>query len=128
MAHYARVNSENVVVYITTVSNDIITDENGVEHEELGVNHLYSTISDSKEDRWIQTSYNNNFRKRYAGLDYFYNESLDAFIPPKPYESWILNEETADWEPPIPMPEVEENGPKYTWDEELGNWKSVYYW
>jgi hypothetical protein len=126
MAHYARVNSENIVTYVTPIPNEMITDENGVEHEEWALDHLYSTIPDSVGDRWIQTSYNNNFRVRYAGLGYTWNEELNAFIPPQPYASWILNEETVDWEAPIPMPEVVEGGPLYTWDEELGNWKPVY--
>jgi len=126
MAHYARVNSKNIVTYITPISNEIITDENGIEHEELALSHLYSTIPDSVGDRWIQTSYNNNFRKRYAGIGYIWDENLDAFIPPKPFDSWILNPETADWDPPIPMPKEPEGDLFYVWDEEIGNWKLVY--
>jgi hypothetical protein len=126
MAHYARVNTDNIVTYVTPIPNEMITDENGVEHEEWALDHLYSTIPDSVDDRWIQTSYNNNFRVRYAGFGYTYNEESNAFIPPKPHESWILNEETADWEAPVPMPESVEGGPLYTWDEEIGNWKPVY--
>ncbi len=126
MAHYARVNSQNIVTYVTPIPNEMITDENGIEREELAFEHLYSTIPDSVGDRWVQTSYNNNFRKRYAGLGYTWNENLDAFIPPQPYQSWILNEETADWEAPVPMPEITEGGPTYSWDEELGNWKPNY--
>jgi hypothetical protein len=123
MAHYARVNAQNIVTYVTPIENEMITDENGIEHEELAFEHLYSTIPDSVGDRWVQTSYNNNFRKRYAGLGYTWNKNLDAFIPPQLYQSWILNEETADWEAPVPMPEITEGGPIYSWDEELGNWK-----
>lgn len=126
MAHYARINSENIVTYVTPIPNEMITDENGVEHEHRALAHLYSTIPDSVNDRWIQTSYNNNFRVRYAGLGYTWNEELNAFIPPKPFDSWILNEDTADWEAPVPMPETVEDGPRYMWDEELGNWKPVY--
>jgi hypothetical protein len=126
MAHYARVNTDNIVTYVTPIPNEMITDENGVEHEDWALDHLYDTIPDSVSDRWIQTSYNNNFRVRYSGLGYTWNEELNAFIPPQPYASWILNEETADWEAPVPMPEVVEGGPLYTWDEELVNWKPVY--
>ena len=126
MAHYARVNSDNIVTYVTPIPNEIITDENGVEHEERALDHLYSTIPDSVGDRWIQTSYNHNFRKRYAGLGFIWNGELDAFIPPKPYDSWTLNTETVDWDPPIPMPEVTEDGTKYDWDESSGNWKPRY--
>lgn len=125
MAHYARVNADNIVTYVTPISNDMITDENGVEHEEWALNHLYTTIPDSVGDRWIQTSYNNNFRTRYAGIGFTWDETLDAFIPPKPFESWIFNSETLDWDPPIPMPPITENGPFYYWDEELGNWRTV---
>jgi hypothetical protein len=121
MAHYARINSENIVTYVTPIPNEMITDENGVEHEHRALAHLYSTIPDSVNDRWIQTSYNNNFRVRYAGLGYTWNEELNAFIPPKPFDSWILNEDTANWEAPVPMPE---DG-NYVWDEELGNWNLV---
>jgi len=126
MAHYARVNADNIVTYVTPIPNEMITDENGAEHEERALDHLYSTIPDSVDDRWIQTSYNGNFRVRYAGLGYSWNEELNAFIPPKPYESWVLNTETADWEAPVPMPEVVGGGPFYSWDEEIGNWKPVY--
>jgi hypothetical protein len=131
MAHYARVNSENIVTYVTPIPNEMITDENGVEHEEWALTHLYSTIPDSVNDRWIQTSYNNNFRKRYAGLGYTWDEVRNAFIPPKPYASWTFDEQTLDWEPPIPMPQISDppdsNGPFYIWNEEIGNWQSVYY-
>lgn len=115
MAHYARVNSENIVTYVTPIPNEMITDENGVEQEERALDHLYSTIPDSLDDRWIQTSYNNNFRVRYAGLGYNWNEELNAFIPPKLHESWVLNEETCLWEAPIPYPT---DGKEYEWDEE----------
>ena len=83
MAHYARVDSNNVVTYVTPIPNEMITDENGVEHEEWGLEHLYKTIPDSVGNRWIQTSYNNNFRKKFAGIGYTYDEKLDAFISPK---------------------------------------------
>ncbi len=126
MAHYARVNSDNVVVHVTTLGNDIITDEYGVEHEELGVKHLYNTIPNSVGDRWIQTSYNSNFRGNYAGLGYIWNEELDFFIPPKPYDSWIFNEEAKNWDPPTPKPSFEETQMEYLWDEEIKNWIPIY--
>jgi hypothetical protein len=128
MAHYARVNSDNIVVYVTPIPNEIIADENGVEHEEWALENLYKTIPDSVGDRWIQTSYNGNFRKIYAGKGCTWNEELDAFIPPKPFDFWSLNTETANWEAPVPIPEnaIEEDGPSYVWDEEIGNWKPYY--
>jgi hypothetical protein len=126
MAHYARVNSQNIVTYVTPIPNEMITDENGVEHEDWALDHLYDTIPDSVSDRWIKTSYNNNFRKNYAGIGFIWNEELDAFISPKPFDSWILNEDTCVWEAPIPMPEIQEGGPDYYWNEELGNWVPNY--
>jgi hypothetical protein len=126
MAHYARINAENIVTYVTPISNEIITDENGVEHEEWALDYLYSTIPYSVGDRWIQISYDNNFRFLYADIGYIWNEKLNAFISPQPYASWILDEETADWKAPVSIPETTEGGPGYIWDEELGNWKPVY--
>jgi hypothetical protein len=122
MAHYARVNPENIVTYVTPIPNELITDENGVEHEERALDHLYNSIPDSRGDRWIQTSYNNNFRTRTAGLGYTWDESLDAFIQPKPYESWSLNEVTKSWEPPIPVPTSNDTDSEYVWDEESRSW------
>jgi len=127
MAHYARVNSTTkMVTFVTPLDNDIITDENGVEQDELARTHLYDTIPDSVGDTWIKTSYNNNIRVRYAGIGYTYNETLDAFVPPKPYPSWTLNNTTANWDPPVPMPTPSEENPSYSWDEELQNWVPGY--
>jgi hypothetical protein len=126
MAHYARVNSENIVIYVTPIPNEMIIDENGVEVEELAFNHLYETIPDSVGDRWIQTSYNGNFRKKYAGSGDTWNEELDGFIEPKPFDSWIFNEETWLWEAPIPRPENKPYEVNYYWDPEINNWKPVY--
>jgi hypothetical protein len=122
MAHYARLNSNNIVTYVTPIPNEMITDKSGVEHEEWAFDHLYSTIPDSVGDRWIQTSYHNNFRVRYAGIGYTYNEDLDAFVPPKPYDSWIFNEINADWDPPVSM---SDDGNFYTWDENSLSWVQV---
>lgn len=119
MAHYARVDSNNVVTYVTPIPNEMITDENGVEHEEWGLEHLYKTIPDSVGNRWIQTSYNNNFRKKFAGIGYTYDEKLDAFISPKPYPSWIFNDEIIDWEAPVPLPDQDKD---YFWNEDLKKW------
>lgn len=126
MAHYARVNSDNVVTYVTPVGNHLITDENGVEHEEWGVKILYETIPDSIGDRWIQTSYNNNFRKRYASIGGTWNEELNAFIPEKIFDSWIFDEENLLWIPPVPFPEVTDDIRGYYWDENIKNWIPQY--
>jgi len=69
------------------------------------------------KEQWIQTSYNNNIRKNYAGIGYSYDEARDAFIPPKPFDSWILNEETCNWEAPTPYPD---DGQIYSWNENDG--------
>lgn len=127
MAHYARINSENIVTFVTPVDNNFIIDENGIENDELAIKHLHETIPDSLNDRWIKTSYNNNFRVRYAGVGYTYNEKIDAFIPPKPFDSWILNEETANWQSPVGdspalTREQIESKSFYRWDEENQQW------
>lgn len=122
MAHYARVNKENIVTFVTPIPNEMITDVRGTEHEEWAFKHLYETISDSLDDKWVQTSYNNNLRKNYAGIGYTYDEQRDAFIPPKLFESWILNEETCLWEAPVPYPT---DGKVYNWNENLGDWVEI---
>lgn len=126
MAHYARVNSDNIVTYVTPIPNSMITDENGIEHEDRAIDHLNATVPTSDGDRWIQTSYNNNFRVRYAGLGYTWDEERNAFIEPKPFESWNFNTETLSWDPPVPMPEVIDGTVGYVWDEDIVNWRSVY--
>lgn len=120
MAHFARVNSDNIVTYVTPVRNDLMT-INGVEIPELGVAHLYNTIQDSVGDRWIQTSYNNNFRKNYAGIGSKYDDELDIFIPLQPFSSWSFNRETLEWEAPVQKPQ--DYG--YIWDEEKLEWYSI---
>jgi|TARA_B100000035_G_scaffold217621_1_gene186608 hypothetical protein len=124
MAHYARVNSENIVLYVTPIPNEMITDENGVEHEERAFEHLYATIPDSVGDTWVQTSYNNNLRGRYAGIGYTWDADNNVFISPQPYPSWTLNTETFEWDPPSPMPEQTlEEMITYSWNEETQSWE-----
>jgi hypothetical protein len=110
MAHFAEIDNNNVVLRVLVVDNE--QEHRGQEFlaEDLGLG-----------GRWIQTSYHGNFRKMYAGVGYVYNEELDIFIPPKPYESWILNKELEQWEPTIGMPEYIE-GKVSTWDEENQKW------
>ena len=92
MAHFAEINSEGVVLRVLTVSNDKLI-QDGEEVEDLGKRFLSGLFGGN----WVQTSYNNNFRKRYAGMGYIYDSARDAFIPPQPYPSWTLSEETLDW-------------------------------
>jgi hypothetical protein len=110
MAHYAFLDENNIVVEVIT----------GVDETEL--------IEGKDPETWYaefrglpckRTSYNNNYRKNFAGQGYFYNEELDAFISPRPYLAWILNEETARWEPPVAMPS---DGGYYKWDDDSASW------
>jgi hypothetical protein len=115
MAHFAKLDEENNVIGVHVVSNDaIIVDGN--ESEQAGIDFLSNLHGHSK---WKQTSYNGSFRKNYAGIGYIYDETLDAFIAPKPFESWVLNENTCQWEAPISCPE---DGKTYHWNEDAGQW------
>ena len=124
MAHFAKLNSENIVEQILVVSNEVATDE------QSGVNFLNNLLKTN--DTWKQTSYNTvggvhklggtPFRKNYAGVGYKYDESRDAFIAPKPYNSWTLNETSCLWEAPTPYPD---DGNLYIWDEENLTWNLI---
>ena len=121
MAHYAEIDENNIVLRVLVVNDeDTIDPETGEESESVGI----AFCKEQWGGNWVQTSYNNNIRKRYAAIGYSYNTDLDAFVPPKPYESWVLNSETAEWESPIgPSPERTEEDRKtdsrYEWDESL---------
>jgi hypothetical protein len=124
MAHYAKLDENNVVTQVIVVDNKDCADANGVEKEYIGAAFCERLFGGT----WKQTSYNGNMRKNYAGIGYTYNADIDAFVPPKPFASWLLNEETAQWEAPTPMPEDAGTGdpPKrYQWDEETVSWKEV---
>ena len=124
MAHFAQLDENNVVTQVIVVSNADTADANGVEKESIGAAFCEKLLGGT----WKQTSYNHSFRKRYAGIGYTYNAELDAFVPPKPYNSWVLNNETAQWEAPVPMPTDAGQGdpPKrYRWDEPTTSWVEV---
>tara|TARA_Y100000004_G_scaffold191126_1_gene249369 strand:+ start:629 stop:1006 length:378 start_codon:yes stop_codon:yes gene_type:complete len=121
MAHFAKLGVGNIVERVAVVSNDIATTEQaGVDF----LNNLYNT-----RDVWKQTSYNTQggvhllggtpFRKNYANKGYTYDQERDAFIPPKPYPSWTLNESTCRWDSPVAYPNDENN---YRWNEETQQW------
>ena len=111
MAHFAKLGTGNIVERVEVVSNDIATTEQaGVDF----LNNLYKT-----RDVWKQTSYNNNIRKNYAGIGFKYDQTRDAFIAPKPFNSWILNETTCQWEAPVAYPN---DGQFYVWDETNQSW------
>lgn len=121
MAHFAKLDENNVVTQVIVVANKDTSDANGVEKEYIGAAFCERLFGGT----WKKTSYNGNIRKRYAGIGFTYNESLDAFVPPKPFASWTLNEETADWEAPVALPEDAGTGdpPKvYTWVEATLSW------
>ena len=129
MASFAKIGLNGKVIEVVSIVNDVIKDSSGIEREELGIQFLNELY---KWPIWRQTSYNtiggihNNggtpFRKNHAGIGYTYDEDRDAFIPPKPYNSWILNEQTCQWESPVTMPQ---DGNKYTWNETNLNWELV---
>ena len=114
MAHFAKLGTGNIVERVEVVSNDIATTEQaGVDF----LNNLYNT-----RDVWKQTSYNNNIRKNFAGIGYQYDQTRDAFIAPKPYPSWTLNETTCQWEAPVVKPDDSQN---YNWNEENQQWDLI---
>jgi hypothetical protein len=117
MAHFAELDSSNIVTRVLVVSNDDITDEAGQEQETLGVSFLQQLFG--ADTRWVQTSYNGNIRQKYAGIGDAYDEARDAFIPPQPFASWALNEDTCLWEAPTPYPT---DGEMYAWDEDTQQW------
>ena len=126
MASFAKIGLNNKVIAVHSVHNDILKDANGVEQEVLGVEFLTNLHGWSI---WKQTSYNGNIRKNYAGIGYTYDEDRDAFIPKKPYNSWILNEETCLWEAPVARPELIQeqinNKSYYNWNEINQNWDII---
>ena len=121
MAHFAQLDSNNVVTQVIVVSNDDTSDSNGTETESIGVAFCQKLLG--ADTNWKQTSYNGNMRVRYAGIGYSYNASLDAFVPPQPYASWTLDSETADWVSPLGAApaltdEQVEARSYYRWDED----------
>ena len=125
MAHFAEIDSnlDNVVLRVIVIGNDDILDENGEESETLGIAFCKNLFGEETE--WVQTSYNNNFRKNYCGAGWMYDEGRDAFIPPQPYASWSLNEETCQWEPPSWPPNDTE---QWFWDEGGPYWVKERIW
>lgn len=114
MAHFALLDNTNKVIRVSVVDND------NAPTEEAGV--LFLKKIHGENTVWKKTSYNGTIRKNFAGAGYFYDEIKDAFIPPKPYTSWVLNEETCQWEPPVAMPV---NSNRYVWNEAIENWDQI---
>jgi hypothetical protein len=120
MAHFAQLNETNKVVRVLVVNNENLIDSTGNETEQKGIEFLQSLFG--HETRWVQTSYNGNFRKRYAGIDFTYDSVRDAFVPRQPFPSWVLDESTCNWVAPIPYPDDDKF---YTWDEADQLWKEI---
>ena len=118
MAHFAKLDENNNVLAVHVVNNDVITID-GNESEQAGIDFLTSLHGHSL---WKQTSYNGNFRKNYAGIGYTYDSIQDAFIPPKPYNSWILDEIIFQWKAPISAPTDNKH---YSWNEENQEWTEI---
>jgi hypothetical protein len=119
MAHFAKLDNY-IVVDVNCVSNDTINNLPFPESEPIGIEFLIEWSGGYAD--WKQTSYNGNFRKRYAGIGYTYNAALDAFIAPQPFPSWTLNTTTADWEAPVPYPT---DGQQYVWNESTQAWDLI---
>lgn len=112
MAHYAFLDKDNIVTQVI-VGRDEWEVVDGITDWEEHYGELHG-------QRCVRTSYNNNIRKNYAGVGFYYDDDLDAFIPPKPFSSWVLDKETCRWQAPIPYPGNDHNF--YRWIEELGDW------
>lgn len=118
MAHFAQVNEFDVVQQVIVVADSDCLDANGNESEAVGAAFCHNLLG----GRWLQTSYNNNLRVRFAGIGYKYDAIRNAFIPPQPYLSWVFNESTLDWQSPVPYPT---DGKTYVWDESIQQWVEV---
>jgi hypothetical protein len=117
LAHFAQTEN-NIVTKVIVVDNKDTSNEDGVEIEQIGIDFCSNLLGGT----WVQTSYNGNIRKNYAGVGYTYDETLDAFIPPKPYNSWVLDTDKAQWKAPVDMPKDDK---KYTWNEATTSWVEV---
>ena len=118
MAHFATLDESNIVIRVEVINNDVILDGDGVEQEQLGKDFLTSLYG---AGNYIQTSYNDNFRKQYAGKGCSYDAAKDKFITPQPFPSWSLDEND-DWQAPVVKPD---DGKHYIWDESITNWVEV---
>ena len=118
MAHFAEINDQSIVQQVVVVANDVLLDENGVEKEALGVSFCEQIFGGS----WKQTSYNGNFRKNFAVVGYSYDATRNAFLPPRPFASWTLDEENCHWQAPVAHPSDDN---EYEWDETNQAWSLI---
>ena len=129
MAYFAKLGLNGKVLKVTSLNNSVLLDSNGVEQEQKGINFL---TEKTNWPVWVQGSYNTKkgqhalggtpLRKHYPGVGYKYDEDRDAFIPPKSYPTWVLNETTCEWEPPIAYPS---DGNQYKWSHDSESWVLV---
>jgi hypothetical protein len=129
MASFAKIGLNNKVIEVLSVVNEVLHDSNGIEQEVIGIDFLTKLTG---YPIWKQTSYNTKggvhteggtpLRKNHAGIGYTYDETRDAFIPPKPFNSWILNEDTCRWEAPVARPQ---DNYTYRWNESTLTWDIV---
>jgi hypothetical protein len=129
MASFAKIGLNNKVIEVLSVVNEVLYDSNGIEQEVIGIDFLTKLTG---YPVWKQTSYNTHgglhssggtpLRKNHAGIGYTYDEDRDAFIPKKPFNSWILNEDTCLWESPIPYPQ---DNNRYNWNEQNQSWDLI---
>jgi hypothetical protein len=117
MAHFAQLDENNNVLQVIVVHNNELLIDNE-ENEQKGIDFCIAHYG----GRWLQTSFNNKFRKNFAGVNFLYDPFRDAFISPKPFDSWVLNEETCRWEAPTPMP-TDQN--RYLWNEDDKEWNVI---
>lgn len=121
MAHFAKLDDNNNVIDIFVVANEDILDEEGNESEEIGIQFLKRLFD--ADGKFVQTSYNFNFRGSYAQIDGHYDPDLDAFFHPQPFPSWSKNAESLRWEAPVPCPEPINEYGRMSWDEENQIWE-----
>ena len=119
MAHFAKLNSNNIVEQVIVISNNMLEDSEGNEIEQIGIDFCKTLYG--SDTIWVQTSYNANTRKQYAGVGYTYDSTNDVFIVPQPFASWTLDS-NHDWQPPTPMPT---DGQPYQWNEDNQSWDVV---
>jgi len=120
MGTFAKIDENNKVIQVLSLNNEVMIDSDGNETEQLGVDFLVELYGGGL---WKQTSYNGNFRKNHASIGMTYDKDRDAFIPLKPYDSWTLNEDTCQWEPPTAIPN---DGEVYVWNEDTTSWDEKY--
>jgi len=123
MAHFAQLDENNIVTQVIVVNNEVILDENNQEQESIGIEFCKSLFG--TDTNWKQTSYNGSFRGNYAGIGYTYDNALDAFYTPQPFNSWILDTGSFTWEAPVDYPTGDITGSytgSYQWDESIVNW------